>query len=235
MPYAAFSALVGSTELQTEFTTDPILRKAFRYIRGESSVSTSLIRAGRSRSSGRIGVAIEGSMDVGFKRQIRLNPIMAEATIETRTQYFLNATPAVPPAGNLRLPSVNQLLSKNYIAQAFNGSQQHTRGDQIIIQFVVRGQRMDGLRPAFYACRTDQPSGSPHDLTKGGNEISMTDPVRDTTNGLETMSGSFFINPNDTIGLPDGTLEFTYEFKLSDGLGRTFTLERGRFKISSHC
>ena len=234
MPYVAFSPPKGTTTIVTTLI-DVKLRRAFRHIRSQGSVSTSLIRAGRMRSTGRISATLQGTTDVNLKRKVKFSPLSGQSTISTMTQYFLNATPSVPPAGNLRLPSVNQLLNKNFVAQGFNGSQHHTRGDQIVIQFVVKGQKMNGLKPSFCACRTDQPIGSPHDLVKEGSSISITDPVRDTTNDVETMSGSFFINPGDTAGLPDGNLEFLYAFKLSDGLGRTYTLERGQFKISSHC
>ena len=234
MPYIAFGPPTQATTLVSELTTVK-LRRAFRQIRAQGAVSTSLIRSGRSRSTGALKVLFDGKVDVNLKRKVRFSPLLGQSSLQTLTQYFLNATPAVPPAGSLRLPSVNQLLNKNFVAQGFNGSQHHTRGDQIVIQFVVNGQKMNGLKPIFSACRMDLPLGSPHDLVKEGAAISMTDPVRDTTNGVETMSGSFFINPGDTINLPDGSLEFLYDFKLSDGLGRTYTLERGKFKISSHC
>lgn len=234
MPYVPFGSPTNGTTIETELT-DVKLRRAFRYIRTQGNLSTSLIRAGRSRSTGPLKVVFEGKMDVNLKRKVRFSPLSGRAEIRTITQYFLNATPAVPPVGNLRLPNVNQFLNKNYVPPGFNGTQHHTRGDQIVIQFVVRGQKMNGLKPMFHACRTDQPIGSPHDLIKEGAEISITDPVRDTSTGVETMSGSFYINPGDTKDLPDGTLEFVYEFKLADGLGRVFTLERGKFRISSHC
>lgn len=233
MPYLAFGPPTTLSTLDTELT-DVKLRRAFRHIRSQGLISTSLSRSGRSRSTGPLLVEFQGRTDVSLKRKVRFSPLSGRSSMETLTQYFLNATPAVPPIGSLRLPNVNQLLNKAFVSPSFNGTQ-HAKGDQIVIQFMVKGQRMDGLKPMFSACRMDQPAGSPHDLEKEGAAISITDPVRDTTTSVETMTGSFFINPGDTLTLPDGTIEFVYEFKLSDGLGRTYTLERGKFKVSSYC
>jgi hypothetical protein len=57
----------------------------------------------------------------------------------------------------------------------------------------------------------------------------------DTATGVETMTGNFAINPSDTAGLPNSEIEFIYELTLSDGLGRVYSLESGKFRIYSVC
>lgn len=236
MPFVPFNPASGAGLTETEVTSTK-MRRAFRRIQGGGTgvLETSLARAGRRRSPGENLICdLTGSINVNFKRKTRFSPLTGNGKTETSVQYFLNATPAAPPIGNLQLPSVNSLLNAQFIAPAFSGSR-HMRGDQIVVKFVARGQRMNGLMPEFHACRTDEPIGSPHDIVKMGAAINITDPVRDTTTMVETLTGSFYIHPNDTAALPDGEIEFVYEFKLSDGLGRTFTLETGKFRIRSHC
>lgn len=236
MPFVAFDPSTGTGLTETELT-DTKMRRAFRRIQGggNSVLETSSARAGRRRAPGEILFCdLDGSIDLSFKRKMKFSPLGGNAKTETSVQYFLNATPAAPPIGNLQLPSVNSLLNPQFMAPAFSGSR-HMRGDQVVVKFVARGQRLNGLIPEFHACRTDEPIGSPHDIVKSGAAINVTDPVRDTTTLVETLTGSFYIHPNDTIALPDGETEFVYEFKLSDGLGRTFTLETGKFRFRSHC
>lgn len=236
MPFVAFNPSTGTGTTETEVTTTK-MRRAFRRIQGggTSVIETSLSRAGRRRSPGDPLICdLNGSVEFKFKRKIKFSPLLGNTRTETSVQYFLNATPAAPPIGNLQLPSVNSLLNPQFLAPAFNGSR-HTRGDQVVVKFIARGQKLNGLVPEFHACRTDEPVGSPHDILKMGAAINVTDPVRDTTTMVETLTGSFYIHPSDTIALPDGETEFVYEFKLSDGLGRTFTLETGKFRFRSHC
>lgn len=235
MPFVAFNPSSGRGLTETELTSTK-MRRAFRRIQGGGAVlETSLARAGRRRAPGEIlSCDLVGSIKLDFKRKVKFSPLLGNAKTETSVQYFLNATPAAPPIGNLQLPSVNSLLNPQFVAPAFSGSR-HMRGDQVVVKFIARGQRLNGLVPEFHACRTDQPIGSPHDIVKTGAAINVTDPVRDTTTMVETLTGSFYIHPNDTANLLDGETEFVYEFKLSDGLGRTFTLETGKFRFRSHC
>jgi hypothetical protein len=236
MPFVAFDPSTGTGLTETEIT-ETKMRRAFRRIQGggTSVLETSLARAGRRRAPGDLLICdLNGSLELNFKRKTKFSPLLGNAKTETSVQYFLNATPAAPPIGNLQLPSVNSLLNPQFVAPAFSGSK-HTRGDQVVVKFVARGQRLNGLIPEFHACRTDEPVGSPHDLVKTGTAINITDPVRDTMTMVETLTGSFYIHPNDTATLPEGETEFVYEFKLSDGLGRTFTLETGKFRFRSNC
>lgn len=236
MPFVAFNPSTGTGLTETGLTSTK-MRRAFRRIQGGGTgvLETSLARAGRRRAPGEIlSCDLIGSIKVDFKRKVKFSPLLGNAKTETSVQYFLNATPAAPPIGNLQLPSVNSLLNPQFVAPAFSGSR-HMRGDQVVVKFIARGQRLNGLVPEFHACRTDQPIGSPHDIVKTGAAINVTDPVRDTMTMVETLTGSFYIHPNDTANLLDGDTEFVYEFKLSDGLGRTFTLETGKFRFRSHC
>lgn len=232
MPVLNFGTLEAACTSATELTTVALARSLGRLsTRSDSSTSLSLVGLVRS-VVGLLSAGTFGS-DVDLKRSLKLGTAQGNCASKTSVQFFLNAVPAAPPVGALSLTSIDAIANPQIVPRGFSGSR-FVRGDLIPIQFKVRGQKLQGLNATFTACRVDEVVGDPHDITKSGGAINLTDPVQQN-NGVEIMTGNFTLNPNDTLSLPNGEIEFVYKFELSDGLGRVHTLESGRFRVYSVC
>jgi hypothetical protein len=234
MPILNFGTSTATLASETDLTLVALARSLGKIpTLCQSSVNVSLL--GMVRST--IGLISEGtfSWSADLKRMLKLGIAQAACQSEAIIQFFLSAVATAPPIGALSVPSVNQLLNPQFVAPGLGGAR-FVRGTLISLAFKIQGQRLTGLNAQFTACRTDQAIGSPHDITKTApSSIIQTAPVMDTATGVETMTGNFAINPSDTAGLPNSEIEFIYELTLSDGLGRVYSLESGKFRIYSVC
>ena len=168
-----------------------------------------------------------------LKRMLKLGAAQASCAMSTMVQFFLNAVATPPPVGALSLPSINSLLNPQYVPAGFGGSR-FVRGTLIPIQFKVRGQKLAGLNVSFIAYRTDEPTTNQSPILKTApGSINQTDLVEDTSTHVETLTGDFTLDPGDTLALPNTDIEFVYEFSISDGLGRVYALESGKFRVYS--
>lgn len=159
-----------------------------------------------------------------LKRKLKLGPAVIRSTTQANVKFFIAANPAPPPKGNLYLADITAWADGS-TPPAFNG-QRIIRGDLIPLTFKITGQRLSSLNMEFTAKRRDDGSL----ITK--TNARLTDPVIDSKK-VETVYGTFTLDPGDTSGFPDSEVELAYVLKLSDGLGRTYTIEYGSFTVFS--
>jgi hypothetical protein len=235
MPVLDFGVITGNGGIQTEVGLVRLSRVIGRGV-SAGGITASISIAGRLRGPAEPLIAqIYGGAQVDLKRLLRLGAAQGFGGVKTLAQYFLNAMATPAPFGRLLVPSADQIFNPNATPRGFGGYR-FVRGNSVPIEFTVRGQRLDGFNATFTACRVDEPIGSPHDINKvSPGSIRQTEAVRDTTTGLETMTGVIQLTPADTASLPDGEIEFIFEFKVADGNGRVHTLEHGKFKVYSVC
>ncbi|MBD2771143.1 hypothetical protein [Iningainema tapete] len=160
---------------------------------------------------------IASSLSGTLKRKLKLPAGTIASTIVSALRFFLAAEQTPPPKGKLTLAG-----------SSFAGSRL-VKGDLIPLSFTITGQRLEGLTALYTAKRKDNPLAPT--LVKAN--IHLTDVAIDPKTGIETMTGAFSIEPADTESFPDGEVELSYTFKLTDGLGRVYTLEKGSFTVFS--
>lgn len=235
MPIVYFGATTGESGIQTEAGPNVALVRSLK-VSAASGVKAFASQVGRIRSpDGELNCRIEGGAVANLRQGLRFGAVQALSNIRTLVNYFIDATATPPPTAKLVIPTVEQISNPNASPRGFNGLR-FVRGNSVPIEFTLRGQRLDGFNAQFTACRTDETIGSPHDITKTApSSIRQTGVTKNVTTGVETMTGTIFIDPSDTASLPDGEIEFVFEFKVSDGNGRVHTLDTGKFKVFSVC
>lgn len=182
---------------------------------------TRSIRGGRTLTSGSIGGTLKGWLNFG------------QGTIagiaQTAIKYFLNAKAIAPPVGHLYRASIESLINPLAPSPAFNTSRL-VRGDLVPIGFFVQGQRLQGLRATFEA--RQRGVEAPLTISKvAPGSIKQTQPVLDREFNIDSMSGNLAIEPADTATFPEVEVEMLYHFYFTDGIGRTYTVERGSFVV----
>ncbi|QLE47874.1 hypothetical protein FD724_06945 [Nostoc sp. C057] len=125
---------------------------------------------------------------------------------------------------------MSTLLQPGSSAPVFSGSRL-VRGDLTPVSFKIQGQKLDGLNAEFTAKRKDDPLAAP--IIKTGSAIHQTDPAVDNQTKVETVMGSFYIEPADTEDFPDSEVELSFVLKFSDGNGRVYTVVSGSFTVYS--
>lgn len=176
-----------------------------------------------SLEKGNLTSTLSGTM----RRKLRFPAGVVATKTEGEVRFFLAVNPTAPPAATVYRASISTLISGGN-APSFAGSR-IIRGDLQPIAFKVIGQKLNGLFATFTAKRKDDATAAP--IIKTGSAIHLTQPVLDSKTGIETMMGALAIEPADTANFPLQEIELTYTLRLSDGIGRTYTVEYGSFTI----
>jgi hypothetical protein len=163
----------------------------------------------------------------GSMRRKLIFPIGVMSTVSRGSvKFFLAVSPVAPPDVQMFRASVYSLLSgKN--PPVWRGSR-ISKGDLVAISFKAQGQKLEGLFAEFTATRKDDPSVP---IIKQGSVIHLTAPVVDEKTKVETMMGSFALEPADTENFPNREVELSYKLRLLDGIGRVYTVECGNFTV----
>jgi hypothetical protein len=238
MPVLDIGPIRGTCLTETLLDDAAITKSLFGFNTTNTCVTTcSASLVGRLVGAGVLECEADFSYDFQLKRLLNfLQPQPSVCSTSTQIGFFLSSMVTAKPIGGLHVPSVNQISNPQFVPPGFNG-QRFVRGDLISVGFTVQGEKLQGMNAVFTACRRDEPVGSPHDIEKlSPASIRQTAPsVSSLSNRLETVTGNFSILPNETGPLPDGEVEYTYRFGISDGNGAVYTIEVGRFKIYSTC
>lgn len=177
-----------------------------------------------------VGITLTSNLAGTLKRKLKLPAGVISGITQSQVRFFLNVSPAAPPKGTLHRADLSTLLQPGSTAPAFSGSRL-TKGDLTPLSFKIQGQKLDGLDAEFTAKRKDDPLAAP--IVKTGSSVHQTDPAVDSQTKVETVMGSFYIEPGDTENFPDSEVELSYALKFSDGLGRVYTVVSGNFTVYS--
>ncbi|MBW4677667.1 MAG: hypothetical protein KME52_27810 [Desmonostoc geniculatum HA4340-LM1] len=230
MPQLNFpSGAIAST------TTSDIATIKIRKNLGKSGVIATVSAAsvgalGKKRSVRPDAIAITSNLSGTLKRKLRFPAGAIASQAQSQVKFFLNVSPVAPPKGSLHRADLSTLLQPGSSAPAFSGSRL-VKGDLTPVSFKIQGQRLDGLDAEFTAKRKDDPLALP--IIKTGASVHQTDPAVDNQSKIETVMGSFSIDPGDTEDFPDSEVELSYTLKFSDGLGRVYTVVSGSFTVYS--
>lgn len=196
----------------------------------EASAVVTLGAMQRDRSIKLPNLEVTSTVKVKLKQMVRLSAAPISSETEASIKFFINNAPIAPPSGSLSLASV-QSVSSITPANSLNG-QRLIKGDTIPLYFLVEGQRLGSLTAEFKAVQKFPPgmTGSPVSIVKSSN-FALTSPVLNQATNIEVVDGNFSLNPADTDGFPDAEIELAYQFKLSDGMGRSYTVEHGHFTV----
>lgn len=201
---------------QTYMASHP---RRIRYQRGTETCAASFAASG-----------ILGRLPCG----LALQP--AAMNLDGDLHYFVHTALDVPPPAlkppGLYFPSVEQMRNPNYQPKRLHCSRV-ARGDQIRIEFALEGKRLGELFANFAARkpRAQQNSIQKSDRPQFGG-VRIEDKIDlDPNTGIETRKGAIYLNPGDTYNFPDIAQELVYDFEVTDGQGRTHTLEQGSFCV----
>jgi hypothetical protein len=159
---------------------------------------------------------------ISSKCYLRPRPMKLVSSVECKS--FVATLPPAPPEGSVYRTTIAGLKSAN--PPRLNGSRL-IKGDLTPLSIRVVGQRMQGLRPTLIAKQRNDLTAPA--IVKDG--MHQTDEVLDAATQTEQLMAQFAIEPQDTINLPDKEVEFQYQLKFSDGIGRTHTVEMGFFTV----
>jgi hypothetical protein len=193
-------------------------------------LSASVGTLGKKRSVRPDAIAITSNLTGTLKRKLKFPGGAIASTTQSQVKFFLNVSPAAPPKGTLHRADLSTLLQPNSTAPAFSGSRL-VKGDLTALSFKIQGQKLAGLNAEFIAKRKDDLLAST--IVKSGSAVHQIDPTVDTQTKIETVMGSFSIDPGDTEDFPDSEVELSYTLKFSDGLGRVYTVVSGSFTVYS--
>lgn len=192
-----------------------------------ATVSTASVGAlGKKRSVKPGAIALTSNLAGTLKRKLRFPSGAIASTTQSQVKFFLNVSPAAPPKGSLHRADLSTLLQPGSSAPVFGGSRL-IKGDLTPVSFKIQGQKLAGLEAEFTAKRKDDLLAAP--IIK--INVHQTDPVVDPTTKIETVMGSFAIEPGDTEDFPDSEVELSFTLKFSDGLGRVYTVVSGSFTV----
>ncbi|WP_445634519.1 hypothetical protein NSTC745_06342 [Nostoc sp. DSM 114161] len=196
-----------------------------------ATVSTASVGAlGKKRSVRPGAIAITSNLSGTLKRKLKFPAGAIASVTQSQVKFFLNVSPVAPPKGSLHRADLSTLLQPGSTAPTFSGSRL-VKGDLTPLSFKIQGQKLEGLEAEFTAKRKDDPLVSP--IVKTGSAVHQTDPAIDSQTKIETVMGSFSIDPGDTEDFPDSEVELSYTLKFSDGLGRVYTVVSGNFTVYS--
>ncbi|HYX18339.1 MAG TPA: hypothetical protein VE944_29030 [Nostoc sp.] len=193
-------------------------------------LSASVGALGKKRSVKPDTVNFTSNLAGTLKRKLNFPAGVITSTTNSQVKFFLNVSPAAPPKGSLYRADLSTLLQPGSNAPAFSGSRL-VKGDLTALSFKIQGQRLDGLNAEFTAKRKDDLFAAP--IVKSGSAVHQNDPAVDGQTKIETVMGSFSIDPGDTESFPNSEVELSYTLKFSDGLGRVYTVALGNFTVYS--
>jgi hypothetical protein len=213
---------------ETEALDNRVLRGLLPSTIADADVTVDVAQTGRYRAPGLQRVGIRGLVQGKLKLLARMHGTAISLVTQIITKYFVNAMPTVPPKGRMGLATIAHVIDPN-VPLALNGARL-VKGDLVPIYFHVQGQRLEGLEGIFYVKqRKALPPNSPIAFTKTG--VIVADPALDAKTGLEIMTGNFSLTPSDTMTFPDYEVEMSYQFVLTDNMGRTYTVATGFFTV----
>lgn len=226
MPVIYFSSGTLASTTESDISEIKIVKNLGRpgLIATVSTASPGLIA--KKRSVRPDAANITSGLSGTLKRKLNFPAGTVASATTADIKFFLAVSPAVPPQGALYRADLSTLMGAT--APKFKGSRL-VKGDLVPMSFRVNGQKLEGLEAEFTAKRKDDPLAAPIIKTA----LHQTDPVIDTTSKVETMMGSFALEPSDTSNFPDSEVELSYSVKFSDGLGRVYTVETGSFTVYS--
>jgi hypothetical protein len=195
-----------------------------------TTTTASVGALGKKRSVKPDAVAFTSNLSGTLKRKLHFPAGAIASTTQSQVKFFLNVSPVAPPKGSLHRADLSTLLQPNSTSPAFSGSRL-VKGDLTPVSFKIQGQRLDGLNAEFTAKRKDDPQEPP--IVKSGAAVHQTDPAVDSQTKVETVMGSFALEPADTEDFPDSEVELSFVLKFSDGLGRVYTVVSGSFTVYS--
>jgi hypothetical protein len=196
------------------------LARGDRQIAGTSIIS--LAQVHRRRSVQLAPATFSGEVTGGLKQLLRFSNGEVVGKLDANVLYFLNASPIAPPTGTLYRAALPTQGQPN-----FNGSAL-TQGDLHPVSISIEGQRLLGLTAKFEA----QSRGLNTVISITKTNIKLTAPALDPNTQVEKITGNFSFDPADfTIPADLQGIEFAYRFSLGDGMGRSYTLERGGFSV----
>ena len=194
-----------------------------------TTVSSATVGAlSKKRSVKPDAAVINSDLSGTLKRKLNFPAGAIASTTESQVKFFLNVSPVAPPKGTLHRADLSALLQPSSTAPLFSGSRL-VKGDLTPLSFKIQGQRLVELQAEFTAKRKDDPLAAP--IIKSGAAVHQTAPAIDNQTKIETMMGSFSIDPGDTEAFPDSEVELSYTLKFSDGLGRVYTVTSGSFTV----
>lgn len=193
-----------------------------------STTTASVGALGKKRSVRPDSIALTSNLSGTLKRKLHFPAGAIASVTQSQVKFFLNVSPVSPPKGSLYRADLSTLLQPGSSAPAFSGSRL-VKGDLTPLSFQIQGQKLAGLDAEFTAKRKDDLLAAPIIKTN----VHQTDPVVDPTTKIETVMGSFAIEPGDTEDFPDSEVELSYTLKFSDGLGRIYTVVSGSFTVYS--
>lgn len=194
-----------------------------------TTTNASIGALGKKRSVKFDAIAFTSNIAGTLKRKQHFPSGAIASTTESLVEFFLNVSPVAPPQGTLHKADLGSLLL-GLAAPAFSGSRL-VKGDLTPLSFKIQGQKLSGLTANFKAIRKDDPTAAL--IVKTGVTVHQASPTIDPQTKIETMMGSFYIDPSDTASFPDSEVELSYTLKFSDGLGRVYTVVSGNFTVYS--
>jgi hypothetical protein len=218
---------IGGGTIASTITSDITEIKINKSFPGKitTTATTNIGAVGRTRSLILEPAIITSGIAGTLKRKIGMPGVIA-TTSRSEIQYFLEASPTPPPKGQLLKADISVFLDKKAKPPLFAGSRL-IKGDLIPLSFKIQGQKLAGLNASFMATSKDGL------LTITKSSIYEAAPTLDGLTTVETMTGSFSIDPADTASFPDSEVEMSYKLVFSDSLGRYYTVEKGNFTVYS--
>ncbi|MCC5640632.1 hypothetical protein LC593_33335 [Nostoc sp. CHAB 5844] len=196
-----------------------------------ATVSTATAGLIAKKRSVRPDVAnITSGLSGTLKRNLNFPAGAIASLTQSQVKFFLNVSPVAPPKGTLHKADLGTLLQPGSTVPMFSGSRL-VKGDLTPLSFKIQGQKLSGLTATFTAKRKDDPTAAP--IIKTGAAVHQTASSVDNQTLVETMMGSFYIEPSDTSSFPESEVELSYTLKFSDGLGRVYTVVSGSFTVYS--
>jgi hypothetical protein len=233
MPQQFFPTGAIASVSEAQVATFNLTKNLGRPGRFESRLVASVGAIAKVRNLPSMVALFQSGISGKLNKLVNLSPGTIVSHTKSAFKFFLNAAPVAPPIGTLHLSTLQALLNPKASSPRFGG--RLVRGDLIPVCFRIQGEKMAGLNVRFSAKQKSVAIGvTPLTIVKvAPSTIKQTAPAIDPTNGVEMLTGNFYIEPGDTEMLPDGETEFSYHLSISDGNGRVYTLDRGSFTVFS--
>lgn len=228
MPQVNFSSGAIASATTADIATIKIRKNLGRPGVIATTTTASVGAVGKKRSVKPDAANFTSNLAGTLKRKLKFPSGAIASVTQSQVKFFLNVSPAAPPKGSLLRADLSTLLQPNSTAPAFSGSRL-VKGDLTALSFKIQGQKLAGLNAEFTAKRKDDLLASP--IVKSGSAVHQSDPAVDSQTKIETVMGSFSIDPGDTDSFSDSEVELSFVLKFSDGLGRVYTVVSGSFTV----
>lgn len=150
-----------------------------------------------------------------------------EGKSQTRVTGFVNTIPVAVPKGKLLIAVTDPLLNPGFANPALH-SYRMARLDSLPIFAIVEGQRLEDLSGLLQVKGRDLVTQALYNFQCSMVFAAPTSEIQT----VQRRSGRIQIEPNQTESFPlDKEVLCQYKFTLTDGNGRTYTIEVGSFTI----